>query len=97
MVAVVLVVIMVVLVKSRVGRGAPLHGGMPSGHAAVACSVATSVAFAAPGLPLLALAWLLAVLIAQSRVQLGIHSYAEVITGGLLGAGVTLAVHLLFR
>ena len=97
MVAVVLVVLLVVLLKARAGRGTPLHGGMPSGHAAVACSIATSVAFAAPAVPLLALAWLLAVLVAQSRVLLGVHSHAEVLAGGLLGAGATLAVHLLFR
>jgi diacylglycerol kinase (ATP) len=97
MVAVVLVVLMVVLLKARVGRGTPLHGGMPSGHAGVACSIATSVAFAAPALPVLLLAWLLALLVAKSRVQLGVHSYLEVLAGGLLGAGVTLAVHLLFR
>jgi diacylglycerol kinase (ATP) len=97
MVAVVLVVLLVVLLKARVGRGTPLHGGMPSGHAGMACSVATSVAFAAPALPVLLLAWLLALLVAQSRVLLGVHSYAEVIAGCLLGTGVTLAVHLLFR
>jgi diacylglycerol kinase (ATP) len=97
MVAVVLVVLVVVLLKARVGRGTPLHGGMPSGHAGIACSIATSVAFAAPALPVLLLAWLLALLVAKSRVLLGVHSYAEVLAGGLLGTGVTLAVHLLFR
>ena len=97
MVAAVLVVLVVVLLKARVGRGTPLHGGMPSGHAGIACSIATSVAFAAPALPVLLLSWLLALLVAQSRVLLGVHSYAEVIAGSLLGTGVTLAVHLLFR
>lgn len=97
MVAVVLVILLVVLLKARVGRGTPLHGGMPSGHAGVACSIATSVAFAGPGLPVLALAWLLALLVAQSRVLLGVHSLFEVAAGGLLGIAVTLAVHLLFR
>jgi diacylglycerol kinase (ATP) len=97
MVAVVLVVLLVVLIKARVGRGTPLHGGLPSGHAAVACSAATSLIFTAPGLPILALAWLLALLVAHSRVLLGVHSYTEVVAGGLLGCGVTLAVHLLFR
>ena len=96
-VAVVVVVLLVVLLKARVGRGTPLHGGMPSGHAGVACSVATSVAFAAPALPVLALAWLLALLVAQSRVLLGVHSFSEVLAGALLGTGVTLAIHLLFR
>lgn len=97
MVAVVLVVLLVVLLKARVGRGTPLHGGMPSGHAGVACSIATSVALAAPALPVLLLAWLLALLVAQSRVLLGIHTHAEVIAGGVLGTLVTVAVHLLFR
>lgn len=97
MVAVVLVVLLVVLCKARIGRGTPLHGGMPSGHAGVACSIATSVAFAAPALPVLLLAWLLALLVAQSRVLLGVHSYTEVIAGSLLGTVVTLTVHLLFR
>lgn len=97
MVAVVLVVLLVVMLKARVGRGTPLHGGMPSGHAGIACSIATSVAFAGPGLLMLLLAWLLALLVAQSRVLLGVHSYIEVIAGGLLGISVTLLIHLLFR
>jgi diacylglycerol kinase (ATP) len=97
MVAVILVVLLVVMLKARIGHGVPLHGGMPSGHAGVACSIATSVAFAAPALPVLLLAWLLALLVAQSRVLLGVHSYLEVGLGGLLGTGVTVAVHLLFR
>ena len=96
-VAVVVVVLLVVLLKARFGRGTPLHGGMPSGHAGVACSAATSVAFAAPALPVLLLAWLLALLVAQSRVLLGVHSFKEVLAGGLLGTGVTLLIHLLFR
>jgi diacylglycerol kinase (ATP) len=70
---------------------------MPSGHAGVACSIATSLIFAAPSLPVLLLGWLLALLVAQSRVLLGVHSYPEVLAGSLLGTGVTLAVHLLFR
>ena len=97
MVSAVLVVLLVVLVKARVGHGSPLHGGMPSGHAGVACSIATSLAFAAPSLPVLLLGWLLALLVAQSRVLLGVHHYTEVVAGSLLGTGVTLAVHLLFR
>ena len=40
--ALLIVIILVVLIKSRYNRGTPLHGGMPSGHAAVAFSVAVS-------------------------------------------------------
>lgn len=95
--SVVIVVLLVVLAKARVGRGTPLHGGMPSGHAGVAFSVATSVAFADVGLPVTLLAWLLAALVAQSRVLLGIHSFKEMVAGSLLGTVTTLAMHLSFH
>ena len=31
------------MIKSLTGKGSPLHGGVPSGHAAVAFSIATAV------------------------------------------------------
>lgn len=93
----VVVVLLVVLVKARIGRGFPLHGGMPSGHAGVAFSVATSVAFADIGLLVVVLAWLLAAMVAHSRVLLGVHSFAEVVAGSLLGIGTTLTMHLVFH
>ena len=34
--ALLMVIILVVLFKSRLNHGTPLHGGMPSGHAAIA-------------------------------------------------------------
>jgi diacylglycerol kinase (ATP) len=94
--AVVAVVLLVVLLKARIGRGTPLQGGMPSGHAGVAFSIATSVAFADTGFLVVALAWLLAALVAQSRVLLGVHRVREVVLGGLLGCFVTLLFHLSF-
>jgi len=96
MVAVVIVVLLVVVIKARFGRGAPLHGGMPSGHAGVAFSIATSLIFADVGLLVLGLAWLLAGLVAQSRVLLKIHDLREVIAGSLLGILTTLALHWAF-
>lgn len=96
-ISVVVVVMLVVLVKARVGRGTPLHGGMPSGHAGVAFSIATSVAFADVGILFIALAWFLAAMVAQSRVLLGIHSYLEIVAGSLIGIGATLVMHLAFH
>lgn len=89
------VTILVVFVKAIFGQGTPLHGGMPSGHAAVAFSIATSIVMSPvePVLSLLAVA--LAVMVSQSRLLLGIHSMREVLAGGLLGVGVTLALFLL--
>lgn len=90
------VVILVVLAKACTGKGTPLHGGMPSGHAAVAFSIATSIALA-PVSPVLAiLAVAMAVMVSHSRLLLGIHSLREVLVGALLGAGVTLLLHLFF-
>ena len=42
-VAVLIVTIVVIMIKSLSGTGSPLHGGIPSGHAAVAFSIATAV------------------------------------------------------
>jgi diacylglycerol kinase (ATP) len=95
-ISVVVVVLLVILAKARVGRGMPLHGGMPSGHAGVAFSIATSVAFADVGLLVIVLAWFLAALVAQSRVLLGIHSFLEIVAGSLIGICVTLVMHLAF-
>jgi diacylglycerol kinase (ATP) len=96
-ISVVVVVIIIVLIKARVGRGRPLLGGMPSGHAGTAFSIATSIAFSETGLLLTVLAWGLAAVVAQSRVLLGIHTFSEVLIGSLLGISVTLMFHLLFQ
>ena len=93
----VVVVILVVLAKARIGRGTPLHGGMPSGHAGVAFSIATSLAFADVGILVIVLAWFLAAMVAQSRVLLGIHSYLEIVSGSLIGIATTLVMHLAFH
>ncbi|MGK2905143.1 MAG: diacylglycerol kinase [Desulfuromonadales bacterium] len=95
--SVVVVVLLVILVKARVGRGMPLQGGMPSGHAGIAFSIATSLAFAEVGLPVILLAWLLAAMVAQSRVLLGVHSFKEMIAGCLIGSLTTIAMQLAFH
>lgn len=89
------VVILVILLKARWGRGTPLHGGMPSGHAAIAFSIATSIATSGAGAVLSLLAIAMAAMVSQSRLLLKIHSLREVLAGALLGVGVTLSLHLL--
>ena len=96
-ISVVIVVLLVILAKARIGRGTPLHGGMPSGHAGVAFSIATSVAFTEVGLLVVLLAWLLAALVAKSRVQLGVHNFVEIVAGSLIGIITTLVMHLAFH
>lgn len=91
------VVIVVVLLKARIGKGRPLSGGMPSGHAAVAFSVTTSVVLAQTGLVISLLVALIAVLVSHSRFQLRIHTAAEVITGAFIGIVITLLLYGMFN
>ncbi|MBV8375015.1 MAG: diacylglycerol kinase [Candidatus Eremiobacteraeota bacterium] len=86
-----------VFAKARVGRGSALQGGAVSGHAAVAFAAATMIAFFYQRpLPAL-LAYLVAALVAQSRVEARIHSVFEVLWGGVLGSVVALAIYVLVR
>jgi diacylglycerol kinase (ATP) len=91
-----IVLIMVVLIKAYRGKGHPLSGGMPSGHAALAFSVWVSVTFATGNAIASVLCFVLAWLMAQSRVSSGVHSILEAIVGAVLGSGVTLALFWVF-
>jgi len=90
------VIIVVVLLKARGEKGTPLHGGMPSGHAAVSFSIATSIVLSPVGPVLSLLAVVMAAMVSQSRLLMGIHTLREVLAGAALGAGATLVLHLLF-
>ena len=95
-VAVLVVTMVVVVLKALFGRGTPLYGGMPSGHAAVAFSIVTSIAFAQVGILVTLLATVLATMVSHSRLMLGIHSLREVVAGAALGMVITLALFLFF-
>jgi diacylglycerol kinase (ATP) len=90
----------VIVLKALSGRGTPLRGGWPSGHAAVAFAGWMAVTLvlddASPRFLVSSLAFIMAVLVAQTRVEAGVHSTAEVAAGGLLGALVTLGVFQVF-
>ncbi|MBI5408038.1 MAG: diacylglycerol kinase [Nitrospirae bacterium] len=96
LVSLIVVLILVVLLKSFFGKGAPLRGGMPSGHAAVAFSMWVAVTFITESFMPSMLALLMAFLIAQSRVSTGIHRPWEVVLGALLGSTVTLLLFKIF-
>lgn len=92
----VIVIILVILGKASLGRGSPLRGGMPSGHTAVAFSIATVVALYISNLFFSILLFILAYMIGESRVRKGPHTWKEVIAGALLGIGVTMIIFKLF-
>jgi diacylglycerol kinase (ATP) len=94
LVSLALTVIVVVAVKAYTGRGTPLRGGLPSGHAAVAFSgwmAATLVLDDSSHRFLISsLTFIMALLVAQTRVETGVHSASEVASGAALGALTTL-------
>jgi diacylglycerol kinase (ATP) len=95
LVALVLTVIIVIATKAWTGRGTPLRGGIPSGHAAIAFAgwmAATYIVDDSHRFVVSALTFFLALLVAQTRVESGVHSALEVAYGGALGALVTLSV-----
>ena len=99
-IALVLTVILVIATKAWTGRGTPLRGGLPSGHAAVAFAAwvaATYVVGDSHRFVVSALTFIMALLVAQTRVESGIHSTLEVASGAAIGALVTLSVFQLVQ
>lgn len=94
--ALILVLILVVITKAYFGKGSPLKGGLPSGHAALAFSVWVTVTYLTNDITVTVLCFLLALLIASSRVTLKIHTIWEVVLGALMGAAVTVLLFTVF-
>ena len=90
------VIILVVILKAIVGKGEPLRGGMPSGHAAVSFSIWIAALFLSDSMTVVALTLLLASMVSWNRWSSGIHKPFEVVAGALLGAGVTLLFFAVF-
>jgi diacylglycerol kinase (ATP) len=99
LVALVLTIIIVIVTKAYTGRGTPLRGGVPSGHAALAFAgwmAATYVAGDDHRFLISSIALIMAILVAQTRVESGVHSALEVTYGALVGALATLVVFQVF-
>ncbi len=96
LVVLLLLVTMITLWKVAGGKGKLLKGGVVSGHSAIGFFLATTILFASKRVSVGIMAFLLAVLIAQSRVEGGIHTLREVVTGALLATGITCMVYLVF-
>lgn len=100
LIALVLTIIAVIAMKAFTGRGTPLRGGLPSGHAAVAFAGWMAATLVLDGsrhqFLISSLTLIMALLVAQTRVESGVHSALEVAYGGALGALVTLTLFQLF-
>lgn len=91
-ISLILVLAIVVMAKALFHKGTPLRGGMPSGHSAVAFSMWAIITLLTNNGLITVLAFIMALLIARSRLMQSIHNIWEVVAGGLLGVLATLLV-----
>jgi len=91
-----LVMLAVLILKAISKEGTWMHGGWPSGHAAIAFGAATIVGFITGSAGALALGYFVAFLVAQSRVEGEIHTIPQVIVGSLLGVLIVTVVFQVF-
>jgi diacylglycerol kinase (ATP) len=100
LVALVLTIIVVIATKAWTGRGTPLRGGLPSGHAAIAFAGWMAATYLVGGdrhrFVISSLTFIMAVLVAHTRIESGVHSTLEVLYGGVLGALLTLVLFQVF-
>lgn len=93
----VIVCISTLIAKAFFEEGTPLKGGMPSGHSAVAFSIATTITLVTKEPLTIILSYLLAFIVAQSRVDSEIHSIWEVVCGAAFGMLLTIILFKIFR
>jgi diacylglycerol kinase (ATP) len=89
--------IVTLLLKARAGAGSLVQGGIVSGHTALAFAAATGLSLMFQRPLVAVLAYLLAFLVGQSRIEARIHNTFEVAWAAVLGALVALTVYILVR
>jgi len=93
----IIILVIVVLSKLFLNKGTPLRGGMPSGHSAIAFSIWAVISLLYPNSLVIFLVFILALLVARSRVSGQIHSLAEVFIGAMVGVLVAVLVFQILR
>ncbi|MBE6051638.1 MAG: phosphatase PAP2 family protein [Clostridium sp.] len=96
-IVIIIVCILIIILKAILGEGTPLQGGMPSGHSAIAFSIATVIALITKEYICIVLGYLMAFITAQSRLDTKVHSFFEVLVGALLGILITLLIFTIFK
>lgn len=96
-ISIIVVLAFTIFGKILLHSGTPLRGGMPSGHAAIAFSMWTVIAFLTHNAIVIMLAFVMAFLIARHRIKDSIHSLWEVVAGSILGVLATTLIFQLLR
>lgn len=92
----ILIIVMIIMWKVAGRKGTLLKGGVVSGHSAVGFFLATTIIFMDRKPAVGIMAFFLAVLIAQSRVEGEIHTLREVILGALLATSICVLAYAVF-
>lgn len=99
-IAMAVVILLVISTKAYFNRGTPLRGGLPSGHAALAFGGWAAITFVTQGdsnqVLISTLAFVMALLVVQTRIEAGVHTTLESAYGAVLGAMVTAACFQIF-
>ena len=93
-IGIIITLLFVVAGKTLSPKGSHVQGGAVSGHAALSFALATSIGYISENALVATLSFMLAFLVAQSRIEGKIHTLREVIYGGILGI---LVITLLFK
>ena len=90
-----IVFFVVIMLKAKFGKtkGSFMQGGMPSGHTALAFSLFTSIAFFSKDPVATVFSGILALIVAESRMETNVHSFIEVVFGALLGMLLTVVIY----
>jgi diacylglycerol kinase (ATP) len=88
---------LIFFVKIRMRSKSLFRGGMPSGHAALSFGILTAIYFITASPMVTALVLPMSILVTQSRIKRGIHSWSEVFYGALLGIFMATLVFQVFR
>ncbi len=91
-IALLLILMVIIFFKIFFNTGTPMQGGMPSGHSALAFGLMIIISSLAQDALVASLVLVLALLVAESRIEGKIHTPVEVISGGIIGLLVGLLV-----
>ncbi|WP_099951018.1 diacylglycerol kinase [Ezakiella peruensis] len=97
-IAVGLTVLLIIALKSRYSkeRGSYFQGGVVSGHSAISFLMATIILFNANSALVITLGFILAMLVAESRIEGKIHKPMDTIYGAMLGIIIGIFIFLIF-
>lgn len=85
-------IVIIIRARSIKKRGSYIHGGMPSGHTALAFSLFAAMSLVGKDPVVTSFSAIMAVIVAESRLETNVHTFTEVAVGALIGVLVTVII-----